>query len=153
MEDFPILFLFLIIYLVAASSGKKKSKRKNTMRSRSQGEQADVRARRRDRQTQEGFDAAFAEKSVTRPAQDACDPRQMHLHKVTQTQMHEAHEGEDPCHVGGIQAQTPVEAGAVWDDEAQMQLRQDVLRGVIMSEILMRPDERRALQRKRYHGQ
>lgn len=154
MEDFPILFLFLIFYLVTAFSGKKKSKKKKPMRSRAQGEKADVRAQRRDRQTHQGFGAAFAQEPAAQAMHAPCDAAQMHLHHVADAQLQHAQEGEDPCHVGGRQSQAQDEAGEAWQDEAQELLKQDVLRGVIMSEILTRPQERRAWQRSRreYHG-
>lgn len=152
MEDFPLLLLFFIIYLIAGSSKKKKNKASgrmptSPMRTRAQGEKQDTRAFIRNKQTREGFDAAFDMQA------DPCDRRRIHLHEVAQTKISAAAEGEDPCHFGGEQMQPE----AAQDDsmnDMQDALGQDVLRGMIMSEILMRPQERRALQRSRreYHG-
>lgn len=95
----------------------------------------------------EGFRTAFSEAAVQ--ANRSCDQRSLHLHDVTNEQMLAAAEGEDPCHAGGSQRQSDSEDEYLIGDEAQQSLREDVLRGVIMSEILMRPSERRALQRSR----
>ncbi|MBQ8619966.1 MAG: hypothetical protein IJ418_20995 [Clostridia bacterium] len=155
MEDFLTLLLIFIIYLIAGFSKKKKTKqapakKKAPMRTRAQGEQRDVRAALRDRQTMDGFSSAFAEPAAREDA--PCAQQRIHLHEVSQQKLREAAEGEDPCHLGGEAAQ---EDGAYSEaDGAQEALRQDVLRGVIMSEILTRPQERRAMQRSRreYHG-
>lgn len=160
MDDFPLLILFFIFYLIAGSSGKKKKKktgskaRQQSMRTRAQGEQRDMRALERERQTMAGFGAAFASKPEKNTA--ACEEGRIHLHEVSQTQLRDAAEGEDPCHAGGERIQTADAADTAWSetDETQEAPRQDMLRGVIMSEILTRPQQRRALQRSRreYHG-
>lgn len=152
MEDFPLLILFFIIYLIAGSSGKKKNKqrshahdRRGPARSQAQGEQMDARAKAQDRMTQAGFQTAF-----DAAHEELAHPARMHLHEVTNEQMLRAAEGEDPCHAGGIQDAMNSDLDRrpeddLWQDAG----RQDVLRGVIMSEILMRPHERRAMQRSR----
>ncbi|MBQ7887617.1 MAG: hypothetical protein IJ313_12115 [Clostridia bacterium] len=165
MEDFPLLLLIFIFYLIAGSSKKKKNTkhshskaRSGPMRARSQGEQADNRAQSRDRQTMAGFETAFAGAidQATDKKHAPCEEKPIHLHEVTQAQLRDAVEGDDPCHLGGESMLETVAADAAWSetDETQEALRQDVLRGVIMSEILMRPQERRAMQRSRreYHG-
>ena len=155
MEDFPILLLFLIIYLIAASSSKKgkKKKKRLPMRSAREGERADVHQMKRNRETAAGFDAAFEHTQNTKyaEARDDCDKKPLHWHEVTPIQMCMAAEGEDPCHAGGHTMQEEPEERM--DDYADM-LRQDVLHGVIMSEILVRPHERKSMQRNRqgYHG-
>ena len=154
MEDFPILLLFLIIYLVTASSGKKgKKKKRAPMRTAREGERMDARQMKRNQETAAGFASAFERipKQETLTKDAACDVRPLHLHQVTQEQMSEAGEGEDPCHIGGNRRDLEFEEYAYDDRYA---LGQDVLRGVVMSEILIRPQERRAMQRNRrgYHG-
>lgn len=160
MGDFLTLLLFFLIYLIAGFSKKKKKKqvpekKKAPMKTRAQGERRDRRAAVRDAQTMDGFSAAFAEGYGH--AKEPCGEQRIHLHDVSQEKFLEAAEGEDPCHFGGEQASRDI-AGADQELEqahdAQEALRQDVLRGVIMSEILMRPHERRAMQRSRqeYHG-
>ena len=148
MEDFPLLVLFFIIYLIAGSSGKKKKKRKSgPMRTRAQGEHLDIRAFMRDRQTRDGFQTAFSDEKA--PAEPACDQKRIHLHDVTHEQMLLAQEGEDPCHAGGSVPEMEWETQA---SEEQQEFAQDVLRGVIMSEILTRPCERMTTRRGKSHG-
>ena len=147
MEDFPLLILFFIIYLIAGSAGRKKRKgaaaRSGPMRARSQGEQRDSRANLKDVQTREGFQTAFTEKPAE--AEQNCDLRRIHLHSVTNEELLDASEGEDPCHAGGVFD----EPAQKEDDLSDVQQVPDIVNGVIMSEILMRPHERRALQRSR----
>ena len=148
MEDSPLLLLFFMIYLIAGIFNRKKNTKKprgrartSPMRTRAQGERMDVQAAARDSQTMEGFRSAFGDHE-----QDVqCKDQRMHLHAVSQEQMHRAMEGEDPCHVGGILPEEASENAMPVDDEA-LQLRQDILRGVIMSEILTRPCERMAIR-------
>jgi len=149
MEDFPLLILFFIIYLIAGSSGKKKRKGKadrfGPMRTRGQGEQHDKRAHGLDKQTRDGFENAFPQEPAL--SGQKCDMRRIHLHDVSNQELLHASEGEDPCHAGGMQH--PEEQHEEKCAEFETQQTQDILRGVIMSEILMRPYERRALQRSR----
>lgn len=76
----------------------------------------------------------------------------LHLHSVTQKQMSAAGEGEDPCHAGSAPRPAPerelaAEAAEPSEDSAAAR---ELLRGVILSEILERPCERRArLQHRR----
>lgn len=169
MEDTPIILLFLIIYLIAASSGSKKNKRskkkhapvypeaaqrRSPMRTQEPGEQTDWRAAQRTQQVQQGFAKAF---DVHSPEEEDCASQPIHLHAPDQAQMTRAGEGEDPCHAGGrMRSEAPEEIDASVQDEARSALTQDVLRGVIMSEILTRPHERAAQyaarRQKGYHG-
>lgn len=150
MEDFPLLILFFIIYLIAGASGKKKGKKRSRtrergpMRNRAQGEQYDPRASRQDRQTMEGFHSAFSDHTA---AEQPCDQKRMHLHEVSGEQLQHAAEGEDPCHVGDAREERVMES-AVQDETSEL-LAQDILRGVIMSEILTRPCERMTMRRGR----
>ena len=63
--------------------------------------------------------------------------------------MEQAGEGEDPCHAGAAPKRPePDEAYEPTKEEARRAAFQsDVLRGVIMSEILTRPGERAAVKR------
>ena len=157
MSDFNLgdllsLIIVFAVYLTAASSSKKKKgkqKRRSPMRSRAQGEQRDARAKARDAQAQAGFGNVFDQASKpTAKAQERCETRQIHLHEVTQQQFARAGEGEDPCHAGGYSALEEEEFAFSKTEDAEA-LAQDVLRGVIMSEILTRPQERAALRRGR----
>lgn len=73
----------------------------------------------------------------------------MHLHEVTQAQMMSAGEGEDPCHAGRAQRHAMPEESALGmadaaPDTQDNEAARELLRGVILSEILERPCERRA---------
>ena len=148
MEDFPVALLFLIFYLIAVSSSQKNKKRKPSSRSRRQATRRDIRKALRDQPTQAGMDEAPVQAAAQQPeAQKACDTRQMHLHEVGQNVFSAAVEGEDPCHVGGHDLLEEEHMAAEQTSESDT-FAQDVLRGVIMSEILTRPCERRVMQRK-----
>lgn len=132
MEDFPILLIMLIVYLIAAASGgkkKQKKQRRGPMRPAAQTETRDTHARTRAGQTAQGFSTAFERmQSVPVPeGEDVCHPRR------EQDSAQDA--GQEPLQE--MEAYAPA---------------QDVLRGVIMSEILTRPSERRARNRRGYHG-
>ena len=146
MEDFIGIIVLVLIALVSAS-GKKKKKAEKPARQRRQAEKP------RDAR----FDQAFAQKAAeTRSSMQAerqapgkaeheadCTRRPLHLHEVTPRQMEAAGEGEDPCHAG---YHAPEEPSPIYAPEAaQADFRaQELLRGVIMSEILKRPCERMA---------
>ena len=66
---------------------------------------------------------------------------------VLPNRMRDAGEGEDPCHVGAASREEDVFAPRETDRRKEEALARDVLRGVVMSEILMRPHERAALRR------
>ncbi|MBQ2989979.1 MAG: hypothetical protein IJD60_01655 [Clostridia bacterium] len=162
MDDIISLIVVFIIYLVAASSGKKKKKKKQRGMQRS-FEQMQRSYEQLQRMAGEGKPAQQAPRGeipAYAPTISAAPPRPqarteepchdvkgMHLHEVTQAQMLDAQEGEDPCHAGEAE---PASAPEAYADEAELERRalaQDVLRGVIMSEVLTRPCERRAMQR------
>ena len=155
MEDFPLLILFFIIYLVASSSSGKKKKQKRSagrqapVRNRTQGKQRDLRARQQDQRPMEGAMEGILTAFEGNSDPERCKQKRMHLHEVSDEQMQRAAEGEDPCHAGGIQDTMDVQQEILLEEDAQLPLGRDVLRGVIMSEILIRPSERRALQRSR----
>lgn len=155
MDDLLSFLPFLIIYLIAASSSGRKKKKRNTrrsgpMRTAVEGERMDRRSLQRDRHTAQGFDDAFEPENAHA---QACGTQPLHLHDVSADQMEAAGEGEDPCHAGG-RLRTPEEQPADETAQPEEDLRRDVLRGVVMSEILIRPQERQALRaiRKGYHG-
>lgn len=137
MRDFPILPILLILYVIAVSGGrKKKTSKQNRQRQRpvradSLTRTREERARERTEQTTQGFSTAFARE------QRAPVP-----------------EGEDPCHPAPKREQVQVD-GQAREPEQETEpdaLAQDVLRGIVMSEILTRPCERRARNRQGYHG-
>ena len=151
--------LFLIIYLFAAASGSKKKKEKRKQR---QAER-----RNRDVAFGDAFGSAQEKQPAAAPVQSAqmergradlsaahegCVQQRIHLHEVPQSEMYEAGEGEDPCHAGQApQPEDLPQANAFEQSEAAEwnEFSRDVLRGVIMSEILTRPCDRVAYGRKR----
>ena len=137
MKDFPILPILLILYVIAVSGGKKKKNRQRQRHARA-ASRDDARSAR-TMQTEQGFDTAF-ERTQRAPVID----------KVQRTPVPE---GEDPCHPAperaDARAQTP-ESDDVQMNEPQINpLAQDLLRGVIMSEILTRPCDRAAQRQYR----
>ena len=82
------------------------------------------------------------------PCEQEAEPR-IHLHHADEQAMEQAGEGEDPCHVGAAPKRPePDEAYELMEEDARRAAFQsDVLRGVIMSEILTRPGERAAVRR------
>ena len=137
MRDFPILPILLILYVIAVAGGRKKKTTKQNRqqqrpaRAASRTQTREERPRTRTEQTAQGFSTAFARK------QSAPVP-----------------EGEDPCHPAPKCEQVQADR-QVREPEQETEpdaLAQDVLRGVIMSEILTRPCERRARNRQGYHG-
>ena len=137
MRDFPILPILLILYVIAVAGGrKKKTTKQNRQRQRparaaSRNQTREERPRTRTEQTAQGFSTAFARK------QSAPVP-----------------EGEDPCHPAPKceQVQADRQAREPEQETEPDALAQDVLRGIVMSEILTRPCERRARNRQGYHG-
>ncbi|MFR2494948.1 MAG: hypothetical protein ACLTBF_04310 [Christensenellales bacterium] len=82
------------------------------------------------------------------PCEQEAEPH-IHLHHADEQAMEQAGEGEDPCHAGAAPKRPePDEAYEPTEEEARRAAFQsDVLRGVIMSEILTRPGERAAVRR------
>lgn len=138
---------FVIVEVIAV--GKKKKKRpasklhepKRAAPPETTQKQADETARERARVFEQAdeFDD---------PCEQEAEPR-IHLHHVDEQAMEQAGEGEDPCHAGAAPKRPePDEAYEPTEEEARRAAFQsDVLRGVIMSEILMRPGERAAVRR------
>lgn len=94
----------------------------------------------------EAADTAFPEEDCTPHAPG------LHLHAVTQERMRSAGEGEDPCHAGGALHPAPEHEPVpdMAEPAADSAAARELLRGVILSEILERPCERRArLQNRR----
>lgn len=171
MDDIISLILVFLIYAVAAASGKKKKNKRrrqertfDQMRDSAQQSGWPQQASRSEsvqeprpvkpepvhvKGTQMQADAAGK-----RGAGEFChQTASLHLHEVTQAQMQAAGEGEDPCHAGGEEMFSPEpdegqEGAYLFERQAGTQdLSQDVLRGIIMSEILDRPCQRRVMRR------
>lgn len=121
-----VFVILLIVYLVAFSAGKKKKREPDRA----------PKKRAARRAGDEAVRMQAEEPEAKRTADRVCDMPQKTIP-----------EGEDRCHPEPmqprVQAPEPLQ-------EAPDTLAQDVLRGVVMSEILTRPCERRA--RRGYHG-
>ena len=144
--------VLIIFYLLVASSGRKKKGGKKKERRE---------ARRMQRSADFGGafsgQAAAASASAVQENPDHfaddrgegdCERSRIHLHEVSQQQMDDAGEGEDPCHRGSTAApDAPDDFSYDKEDRERSAFAQDVLRGVIMSEILTRPCKRTAGQR------
>jgi len=152
MEDFLSMILLMVIYIgVAAAGGKKKKNKKQT---RSRGFQTAFEGRAPVRGESRTQRAEYAQEGVQTAFERDCESKPIHLHDVPQSVMQHAGEGEDPCHAGGVGAhgrQPAAEEAELFSDPETESggIARDVLRGVIMSEILTRPCDRRAMQRNR----
>lgn len=138
--------LFVIVEVIAVGKKKKRPaaklhEPKRAAPPETTQNQADETARERARVFEQAdeFDD---------PCEQEAEPR-IHLHHADEQAMEQAGEGEDPCHAGAAPKRPePDEAYEPTEEEARRAAFQsDVLRGVIMSEILMRPGERAAVRR------
>ena len=82
------------------------------------------------------------------PCEQEAEPR-IHLHHADEQAMEQAGEGEDPCHAGAAPERPPMDDETRETDVQRAAFESDVLRGVVMSEVLTRPSERAALRRMR----
>ena len=145
------MILMVAIYLVVAfAEGKKKSAKKQARRRAEKTAFDMLRSASGKIHAQERKDAR---KGGNTAQTHMCESASIHLHDVPQSVMEHAGEGEDPCHAGGVPVSDETEIGreeiGFDSDFQQSEAMQDILRGVIMSEILTRPCERRAVQRNR----
>ena len=173
--DELIGIVVLILYIVAAgAAGKNKKKKKTAKRAagrrEAQFEQAFERvmdaARGEIEKSRKSASPDVQDgRAVRKPAEEGADPCHeamlppqragMHLRDVSQAQMKAAGEGEDPCHTGEMPAQeiiaegSPVYQSPIYDTEDKDAFAQEILRGVVMSEILARPERRRHGSMKR----
>ena len=162
MEDILSLALVFIFYIIALASDKKRKKKRQARRERAK-KQEDIRDLLQeaeelvqDVQSRYGAEATRADAQRKPAAQQSCREQRIHLHEATQAQMRFAAEGEDPCHHGEASLlndetddvmDSPIYAQET--DADRQQLAQDMLRGVIMSEILTRPCAGRSMQKNR----
>ena len=172
MEDLLGLVAIVLYFILSASSSKKKKaeraranvSREHTRRS-IQFEQAferealspSERLTRQKEAVYEGGTRATGRRLETfGEGDDPCheemlghDRAALRAKTVSQQQMAAAGEGEDPCHVGGDAVEAAfddaltMENSPIFDTEDPDAFARDVLRGVIMSEILTRPQDRR----------
>ena len=140
--------LFVIVEVIAV--GKKKKKRpaaklhepKRAAPPETTQKQADETARERARV----FEQADEADEFDDPCEQEAEPR-IHLHHADEQAMEQAGEGEDPCHAGAAPERPPMDDETKETDVQRAAFESDVLRGVVMSEVLTRPSERAALRR------
>lgn len=150
-----LLVAALLVMVQVAAGGKKKKKKKGSPNrppvKKTEARQA-APTEQPATQTAEESARVFERHEAQSGFDDPCDsedaPR-IHLHQANQQTMEQAGEGEDPCHAGAVPKRPePDEAYEPTEEEARRAAFQsDVLRGVIMSEILTRPGERAAVRR------
>lgn len=141
MDDFLSILVLFVIYLFAAVSGNRKKKK---------AKQNAVPGNRRvfpDGAHGSADTPTPDAQARTQQHQQTCRTESLHLHDVTQSDMLEAAEGEDPCHAGGYDGYDAIRPEADGEQQMRRALAEDVLRGVIMSEILTRPGARAAARR------
>lgn len=160
VDDILSLIVVFIFYLITVSSGKKRKKKRSERRRAfaqrlEQAAMEQQRAAARRAQPQSAADAKKTSIQRELEARDAAQPchdtPRMHLHDVTDGQMSAAAEGEDPCHQGDALSAEMMDSPVYMQEteEDRQALAQDVLRGVVMSEILTRPRDRMATYRSR----
>lgn len=140
--------LFVMVQVVAG--GKKKKKSGPNRPREKKLEQKKVAPLSQPEKTAEESARVFMESEggFDDPCDSEDEPR-IHLHQADEQAMEQAGEGEDPCHAGSAPKRPPIEEeGEPEEENAQrVAFERDVLRGVIMSEVLTRPSERAALRR------
>ena len=146
--------LFVMVEVVAV--GKKRKKRAGNRpaskphepKRAAPPETTDVQAEETARERARVFEQADEADGFDDPCDSEAEPR-IHLHHADEQAMEQAGEGEDPCHAGAAPKRLPLDDGDEPEalDEQHAAFQSDVLRGIIMSEVLTRPSERAALRR------
>ena len=154
-EMLRYLFVAALLVMVQVAAGGKKKKKKGSPNrppvKKTEARQA-APTDRPEAKTAEESARVFERHEAQSGFDDPCDsedaPR-IHLHQADQQAMEQAGEGEDPCHAGAAPKRPESDdAYEPTEEEARRAAFQsDVLRGVIMSEILTRPGERAAVRR------
>lgn len=147
-----LLVAALFVMVQVAAGGKKKKKKGSPNRppvKKTETRQA-APTDRPEAKTAEESARVFERHEAQSGFDDPCDsedaPR-IHLHQANQQTMEQAGEGEDPCHAGAAPERPPMDDEAKETDAPRAAFESDVLRGVVMSEVLTRPSERAALRR------
>ena len=167
MEDLLSIIVLILYFVAVGAAGKNKKKKKAKQRTAGrrevQFEQAFERimdaARSLEQKAAAGENTPKDTKeTVMIDAEEGEDPchetmlrpqhEGMKLQRISQVQLDTAGEGEDPCHSGGalqnaeFQEESPILQSPIFDTEDKDAFARDVLRGVMMSEILKRPERR-----------
>lgn len=143
--------LFVIVEVVAGGRKKKKNGAGRLGKRQFEARKVVTLGKPEQKTAEESarvFMEAPDEDGFDDPCEDEPEPS-IHLHHVDEQTMEQAGEGEDPCHAGGAPKRPPLDNEDEPEelDERRAAFQSDVLRGVMMSEILTRPGERAALRR------
>ena len=150
MSDFLSILFVVGFYILVIVNGNQKKKTPNAKRRALHTRKAVFEQNLED-VLKESAQTPLIEEANIQENKETCDRSRMHLHQVTQQQFRESAEGEDPCHRGNAVAAESIHDEEMFSyDEQEIQqsgMVQDILRGVVMSEILMRPSERKVIRR------
>lgn len=146
-----LLVAALLVMVQVAAGGKKKKKgslnrppvKKTEVRQGAPTEQPEAKTAEESARV---FERHEAQSGFDDPC-DSEDAPRIHLHQADQQTMEQAGEGEDPCHAGAAPERPPMDDETREEDGQRAAFESDVLRGVVMSEVLTRPSERAALRR------
>lgn len=145
-----LLVAALLVMVQVAAGGKKKKKGSPNRPPVKKTEARQAATERPEAKTAEESARVFERHEAQSGFDDPCDsedaPR-IHLHQADQQTMEQAGEGEDPCHAGAAPERPPMDDETRETDGQRAAFESDVLRGVVMSEVLTRPSERAALRR------
>ena len=152
-EMLRYLFVAALFVMVQVAAGGKKKKKKGSPNrppvKKTETRQAAPTDRLESKMAEESarvFERHEAQSGFDDPC-DSEDAPRIHLHQADQQTMEQAGEGEDPCHAGAAPERPPMDDETRETDVQRAAFESDVLRGVVMSEVLTRPSERAALRR------
>ena len=156
-EMLRYLFVAALFVMVQVAAGGKKKKKKKGSPNRPPVKKTEARqgapTERPEAKTAAESARVFERHEAQSGFDDPCDsedaPR-IHLHQADQQTMEQAGEGEDPCHAGAAPERPPMDDETREEDVQRAAFESDVLRGVVMSEVLTRPSERAALRRMKW---
>lgn len=141
--------LFVMVQVAAGGKKKKKGSLNRSPMKKTEARQG-APTEQPEAKTAEESARVFERHEAQSGFDDPCDsedaPR-IHLHQADQQTMEQAGEGEDPCHAGAAPERPPMDDETREEDVQRAAFESDVLRGVVMSEVLTRPSERAALRR------
>lgn len=141
--------LFVMVQVAAGGKKKKKGSLNRSPMKKTEARQG-APTEQPEAKTAEESARVFERHEAQSGFDDPCDsedaPR-IHLHQADQQTMEQAGEGEDPCHAGAAPERPPMDDETREENVQRAAFESDVLRGVVMSEVLTRPSERAALRR------
>lgn len=149
MRIVPTLLIFIVYIAVILMSGtgkKEKKKEEPAVPAAPQVNQAKKAQKKRvpvqSRKDADKKDDPFAARQLAfAEGEDPCHPDgRAAFQKMGEG---DGHEGEDPCHPGETADASPVSNSPIYNEESAQAMQRAVLEGIVMSEILTRPKDRR----------